>query len=108
MSAGSMHAVILNWQIGTNFGWGLLGLNVFAQWAHDHELQPIMGMEVKPDQLYGVDPLRHSRIWARAQASNPFFWPHKALSIQRGPSMRSRSIASAMILSPRSHGARAA
>ena len=72
MSAGSMHAVILNWQIGTNFGWGLLGLNVFAQWAHDRELQPIMGMEVKPDQLYGVDPLRHSRIWARAQASNQF------------------------------------
>jgi glycosyltransferase involved in cell wall biosynthesis len=67
-----MHAVILNWQLGTNFGWGLLGLNLFAQWAHDQELQPIMGMPIKQDQLYGVDPLRHSRIWPTAQASNEF------------------------------------
>jgi glycosyltransferase involved in cell wall biosynthesis len=67
-----VHAVILNWQLGTNFGWGILGLNVFAQWAHDPQLQPIMGLPIKQDQLYGVDPLRHSRIWGRAQASNEF------------------------------------
>ena len=67
-----MHAVILNWQLGTNFGWGLLGLNMFAHWAHDAHLQPIMGLPIQQDQLYGVDPLRHLRIWGPAQASNEF------------------------------------
>jgi glycosyltransferase involved in cell wall biosynthesis len=67
-----MRAVILNWQIGTNFGWGLLGLNVFAHWAHDGQLRPIMGLPIQQDQLAGVDPVRHSRIWPAVLASNEY------------------------------------
>jgi hypothetical protein len=38
-----MRDVFLNWQIGSNFGWGLLGLNLFAQWANDAHVRPLMG-----------------------------------------------------------------
>jgi glycosyltransferase involved in cell wall biosynthesis len=67
-----MRDLILNWQMGVNFGWGLLGLNLFAHLAHDKDLRPIMGLPITPDQLHGVDPLRQSRIWAAAQISNAY------------------------------------
>jgi glycosyltransferase involved in cell wall biosynthesis len=58
--------------MGVNFGWGLLGLNIFAHLAHDKALRPIMGHPITQDQLAGVDPLRHSRIWGAAQISNAY------------------------------------
>jgi len=64
--------LILNWQMGVNFGWGILGLNIFAHLAHDNELRPIMGCPITPDQLAGVDPLRHSRIWGAVEVSNAY------------------------------------
>jgi len=67
-----MRDLILNWQLGVNFGWGILGLNLFAHLAHDDELRPIMGVPITQDQLAGVDPLRHSRIWGAAQVSNSY------------------------------------
>jgi glycosyltransferase involved in cell wall biosynthesis len=67
-----MRDVFLNWQMGVNFGWGLLGLNLFAHLANDSQLRPIMGFPISQAQLPGVDPLRLSRIWAAAQASNEY------------------------------------
>ena len=67
-----MRDVILNWQLGTNFGWGNLGLNVFAQWANDTEVRPVMGQPIELSQLVGVDPLRMSRIVAATNASNEY------------------------------------
>lgn len=67
-----MRDLILNWQLGVNFGWGLLGLHLFGHLAHDRELRPIMGFPITQEQLAGVDPLRHSRIWGAAQVSNAY------------------------------------
>jgi hypothetical protein len=33
-----MRDVILNWELGSNFGWGIMGLNIFAQCANDAEV----------------------------------------------------------------------
>ncbi len=67
-----MRDLILNWQMGTSFGWGLLGLNLFAHLAHDTQLRPIMGSPIAQAQLAGLDPLRQSRIWDAIQASNAY------------------------------------
>ena len=67
-----MRDVILNWQLGTNFGWGNLGLNVFAQWANDTEVRPVMGQPIELSQLIGVDSLRMARIVAATNASNEY------------------------------------
>jgi glycosyltransferase involved in cell wall biosynthesis len=67
-----MRDVILNWQLGTNFGWGIMGLNIFAQWANDAEVRPVMGLPIDLSQLIGVDSLRMSRIVAAVNASNEY------------------------------------
>ncbi len=67
-----MRDVILNWQLGTNFGWGIMGLNIFAQWANDADVRPIMGQPIELSQLIGVDSLRMSRIVAATNASNEY------------------------------------
>ncbi len=65
--------IILNWQLGGNFGWGLLGLNLFGQWANDSEVRPLMGLPIAAAQLNGIDPLRRARIAAAVNASNEYW-----------------------------------
>ncbi len=65
--------IILNWQLGGNFGWGLLGLNLFGQWANDAQIRPLMGLPISAGQLNGIDPLRRSRIAAAVNASNEYW-----------------------------------
>jgi glycosyltransferase involved in cell wall biosynthesis len=67
-----MHHVILNWELGVHFGWGLLGFNLFGQWANDAQLRPVMGYPILPKNLEGVDALRMTRIAAAALASNEY------------------------------------
>jgi glycosyltransferase involved in cell wall biosynthesis len=67
-----MRDLILNWQMGVNFGWGLAGLNLFAHLANDPELRPIMGLPIEPRQLAGLDPLRQARIAQAIQVSNAY------------------------------------
>lgn len=49
--------VVLNWQLGTNFGWGILGLNLFLRFCRDKNLEVMMGGPIKPDHLAGLDQL---------------------------------------------------
>jgi len=42
-----MKDVFLDWHLGDTFGWGLLGLNLFFQWANDRELRPLMGQPIQ-------------------------------------------------------------
>jgi glycosyltransferase involved in cell wall biosynthesis len=54
--------VLLNWEIGSNFGWGLLGLNIFFHWANDDSLVPLAGSTIGSECLAMVDPLRLSVV----------------------------------------------
>jgi hypothetical protein len=54
--------VLLDWEIGSNFGWGLLGLNIFFHWANDDSLVPLAGSTIGSECLAMVDPLRLSVV----------------------------------------------
>jgi glycosyltransferase involved in cell wall biosynthesis len=62
--------VLLNWQLGTGFGWGLLGVNLIGQWAHDPHLRPLMGFPIEPGLLNTLDPLRKLHLGPAVAASN--------------------------------------
>lgn len=64
--------VLLNWQAGVNFGWGILGLNIFAQWANDKEVLPLLAHEVKPADIHSLDPLRKFALTPALAKSNQF------------------------------------
>ena len=49
--------IVLNWQLGTNFGWGILGLNLFLRFCKDKNLDVMMGGPIKPEHLAGLDQL---------------------------------------------------
>jgi glycosyltransferase involved in cell wall biosynthesis len=54
--------VLLNWEIGSNFGWGLLGMNIFFHWANDDRLVPVAGATIGSECLAMIDPLRLSVV----------------------------------------------
>jgi len=62
--------VFLNWHLGSTFGWGLLGLNIFFQWANDDEVRPLMGHPITREGLGLTDPLRLARAHAAIEHSN--------------------------------------
>ncbi|MHB8493277.1 MAG: glycosyltransferase family 4 protein [Casimicrobiaceae bacterium] len=64
--------VFLNWEVGSNFGWGVLGLNVFSHWARDPTLTPLSGSPIDNDTVRIVDPLRLSAISNAITASNQY------------------------------------
>jgi glycosyltransferase involved in cell wall biosynthesis len=64
--------VLLNWQANNTFGWGILGLNIFFQWANDAELQPLLRSRLGPEDMQMVDPLRQMTIEAARSVSNQF------------------------------------
>lgn len=49
--------IVLNWQLGTNFGWGILGLNLFLRFCKDKNLEVMMGGPIMPEHLAGLDQL---------------------------------------------------
>jgi glycosyltransferase involved in cell wall biosynthesis len=62
--------VLLDWHLGDNFGWGLAGLHLFAQWANDRELTPLSGQLIERRSLGLTDPLRVARMVPAIEASN--------------------------------------
>src|ERR1700748_539704 len=63
---------MLRWQAGSLSGWGVLGLNVFEQWAADSQIQPLMGLPVNVRDFPGTSPLRYLALKPVADASNEF------------------------------------
>jgi len=53
-----MKPALLNWPIAATSGWGIVGLNLFLNWANDSELAPLVGGPIGPNEMAGVDPLR--------------------------------------------------
>jgi glycosyltransferase involved in cell wall biosynthesis len=64
--------VLLNWELNNNFGWGILGLNVFFQWAKDPDLTPVGGTPISNEAVRMIDPLRLSAVSKAITASNDF------------------------------------
>jgi glycosyltransferase involved in cell wall biosynthesis len=64
--------VLMRWQASSLFGWGILGLNLFQNWASDPDIQPLMGSRIEPRNLAGIDPLRYAVLQPAITASNEF------------------------------------
>src|SRR5215472_6967840 len=64
--------ILLGWQINNISGWGILGLNLFFQWAVRTDIAPLMWEEIKNEYLLYVDPLRLSAVSRAITASNNF------------------------------------
>jgi glycosyltransferase involved in cell wall biosynthesis len=62
--------VLLNWEVGSNFGWGLLGLNIFFHWANDRDIVPFASETIGDDCVRMVDPLRLSVVSQAIMRSN--------------------------------------
>ena len=65
-----MRDVLLNWHLGSTFGWGILGLNVFLHWANDADLRPLCGQPVTSEAFAACDALRIGRAYAAIEHSN--------------------------------------
>jgi glycosyltransferase involved in cell wall biosynthesis len=89
--------VILNWQIDCDFGWGILGLNIFFQWANDRAIKPIGGKPIGNNQLRLVDPLRLSVVAKAIGDSNQFLE-----NIESGTKIITH--VDAVVIEPISHG----
>ncbi len=64
--------ILMNWEASNTFGWGLLGLNIFAQWANDSDVQPLMGFPISDGSVQCVDPLRIASLASARNDSNQF------------------------------------
>src|SRR5579862_856998 len=67
-----MKTIFMNWQLNNSFGWGILGLNVFCQWAHDPAVRPTMGQPINDEDIFALDPLRLNRVVKAMFESNKF------------------------------------
>ncbi len=67
-----MKDILLNWHLGNNFGWGILGLNLFCHWANDPDMRPLMGQPITREALGWCDPLRIARASRAIEFSNRF------------------------------------
>jgi glycosyltransferase involved in cell wall biosynthesis len=72
MASCAMKNVFLNWHLGNSFGWGILGLNLFCQWANDRDVCPLMGQPITREAFGIADPLRVGRAYAAIEHSNRF------------------------------------
>ena len=90
--------VLLNWEIGSNFGWGLLGMNIFFHWANDDRLVPFAGETIGSECLAMVDPLRLSVVSEAIVRSND------ALEELNRMRTQSRAMLEGVVLEPVGHG----
>lgn len=67
-----MQKVLMRWQAGTLSGWGLLGLNLFEQWAASPDIQPLMGSPLMLRDFPGTSPLRYVSMRPSMDVSNEF------------------------------------
>ena len=64
--------VILDWELSCDFGWGLLGYNIFCQWANDASIKPVSGRLITEERLGLTDPLRMSMLAPEIEDSNDY------------------------------------
>jgi glycosyltransferase involved in cell wall biosynthesis len=71
----------MRWQAGTLSGWGVLGLNLFENWAADPDVQPLMGMPLALRDFPGTSPLRFAAMRPAMDLSNAFLDELKSANI---------------------------
>ena len=74
MSRRAATPVLLNWGANSFGGWGIVGLNLFFQWAHDPDLVPLLGAQLTEGDVAGTDPLRIFAVRDAIMRSNA--WQH--------------------------------
>ena len=79
MSGRAATPVLLNWGANSFGGWGIVGLNLFFQWAHDPDFVPLLGAQLTEGDVAGSDPLRIFAMRDAIMRSNA--WQH---DLQRG------------------------
>jgi glycosyltransferase involved in cell wall biosynthesis len=62
----------MNWQMNNTFGWGILGVNLFSQWARHPAIQPVMGHPITDNDLTTLDPVCRVHLLPAMQASNRY------------------------------------
>lgn len=67
-----MNDVFLDWHAGDRFGWGIVGLNLFLQWANDATVRPLMGQPIDRAVVGPCDPLRLAGAADAIERSNRF------------------------------------
>ncbi len=67
-----MQKVLMRWQASTVSGWGILGLNLFENWAADPDIQPFMGIPIDLSHCPGTNPLRFAAMRRQMDHSNQF------------------------------------
>src|SRR3979411_621499 len=65
-----MKTIFMNWTLNSSFGWGILGLNLFCQWANDSAVRPVMGQPITDEGIFGLDPLRLNCVMKAMFESN--------------------------------------
>jgi len=65
-----MTPVLLNWAINAISGWGLVGLNLFLNWANDPDISPLVGGPI--GRMAAIDPLRALAASEAIWRSNTF------------------------------------
>jgi len=50
--------VLINWNVNNMCGWGLVGLNLFLNWASGPDIGPLLGGPLSEKEIAGTDPLR--------------------------------------------------
>ena len=60
----------LDWDLGTNSGWGLLGLNLFARLSLDSRFEVSTGNQITYEHINGIDPLLLHELFPAIQKSN--------------------------------------
>jgi len=73
--------VLLNWQLGSTYGWGIVGLNLFSQWANDRQIRPLCGAPLENAAEHFPDPLRALEIGPAVDAANRFLADLDALRV---------------------------
>ena len=59
-----MQPVHLNWSLNNFSGWGLVGLNLFMQWANDRDVRPLMGTPITPQELAEIQAMHFEMMAA--------------------------------------------
>lgn len=66
----SKSAVLLSWQLSDLHAWGIVGGEIFTNWALKGKYQPVMGYPISDTELRGMDSLRKKLLLPSFQASN--------------------------------------
>jgi glycosyltransferase involved in cell wall biosynthesis len=64
--------ILLAWRAANDFGWGIVGLSLFLQWARSQDVAPLMALPIRDANLSDEEPSALRQIFAAIMNSNTF------------------------------------